>query len=258
LLGRRPFALSISLKAVFKLMSQFKRTGDQLSRPAQKLIDADWFASAHDCDQIKFANFHLLPPKAKGILADYNRRSVYRTGADKPRGHIDGIANYREAFGEGGSDRAHDYFSGRNSHTHTKSGCAATQPDEIWQLFVETVKRRLLLERRETGTRCVSVTWGKWRRPKGHESIAYIFVDNTVIVTDRGCHGSEVVVWHIDDGGGRQFSAQRGEPGDVREESGDPLPLRSIEFSGRGRNQIGHNPRIDELTKCVLYFFSDA
>src|SRR5215470_15679664 len=111
-LGCRPFALPISLKAAFKLMSQFKRTSDQLSRPAQKLIDADWFASAYDRDQIKFANIHLLPPKAKGILADYNPRSVYLIGADKPRGHIDGIANYREAFGDGGSDRAHDYFSG--------------------------------------------------------------------------------------------------------------------------------------------------
>src|SRR5262245_5325830 len=128
-LSRRPFPLPIGLKAVFKLITQFMLTSDQLSRPAQKLIDADWFASAHDCDQIKFASFHLLPPKAKGVLADNNPRSVYFVGTDKPRGHIDGVANYREAFGGGGSDRAHDYFSGRNSHTHAKSGRAAPQPD---------------------------------------------------------------------------------------------------------------------------------
>src|SRR5262249_36203972 len=140
------------------------------------------------------ASFHLLPPKAKGVLADNNPRSVYFVGTDKPRGHIDGIANYREAFGGGGSDRDHDYFSGSNSHTHAKSGRAAPRPEEVWQFFVETLNRRLLLERRETGTRCVSITWGKWRRPKGHESITHIFVDNTVIVTDRGCHSSEVVV----------------------------------------------------------------
>ena len=124
LLGRRPFALPISLKAVFKLMSQFKRTSDQLSRPAQKLIDADWFASAHDCDQIKFASFYLLPRKAKGVLTDNNSRSVDLVGADKPLGHIDGIANYREALGDGRSNRAYDYFPGRNSHVHAKRGRA--------------------------------------------------------------------------------------------------------------------------------------
>src|SRR5690242_11029239 len=71
LLGRSPFALPIGLEAAFKFLSQLKRTGDQFSSATQKLIDADWFASAHDCNQIKFANFHLLPRKAKGILADY-------------------------------------------------------------------------------------------------------------------------------------------------------------------------------------------
>src|SRR5215472_2933505 len=101
-------------------------TSDQLSRPAQKLVDADWFASAHDCDQVKFASFHLLSCKAKSVLADNNPRSVYFVGADKPRGHIDGVANYREAFGDGRSDRTYDYFSGRNSHMHAKSGRAAS------------------------------------------------------------------------------------------------------------------------------------
>src|SRR5262245_18295980 len=128
-LSRRPFPLPIGLKAVFKLFTQFMLTSDQLSRPPQKLIDADWFASTHDGDQIKFASFHLLPPKANGVLADNNPRSVCFVGTDMPRGDIDGIANYRAAFGGGGSDRAHDYFSGRNFHTHAKSRRAAPQPD---------------------------------------------------------------------------------------------------------------------------------
>lgn len=75
-----------------------------------------------------------------------------------------------------------------------KSGRAAPQADWVWQFFVEPVNRLLLFERRETGTRCVSITWGEWRRPKGHASIAHIFVDDAVIVPDRGCHSSEVVV----------------------------------------------------------------
>ena len=52
--------------------------------------------------------------------------------------------------------------------------------------------------------------------------------------------------------------AHRGEARDVREEYGDDLPLGSIEFSRCGRNQIGYDARIDELTKCVLYFLSGA
>ena len=52
--------------------------------------------------------------------------------------------------------------------------------------------------------------------------------------------------------------AHRSEAGDVREEYGDNLPLGSIEFSRCGRNQIGYDARIDELTKCVLYFLSGA
>src|ERR1700722_17821365 len=140
-LGRPPFPRSIGVKAVFKLVGQFVLTREQLSRPAKKFVDADGFASAHNCDQIEFTSFNLLPRKAKRFLTDDNSRSVYFVRAHEPRGHIDGIANYREALGHCRPNRAQNYFSGGNSHVHAKSGRAAPKSDEVWQFFIKVLNR---------------------------------------------------------------------------------------------------------------------
>ena len=72
-------------------------------------------------------------------------------------------------------------------------------------------------------------------------------------VTDRGRHGSKIVVQKIDGSGSRQLLADRRETRDIREEHGDDLPLGTVDAIGRGRDQAGHDARIHELTEGVFY-----
>jgi hypothetical protein len=66
--------------------------------------------------------------------------------------------------------------------------------NKVWQFIIEAFNRCPLLERCEAGASCVSVTRRKWRRSKGHETVAHILVDETVTVTYRAGHSGEVVV----------------------------------------------------------------
>src|SRR5262249_6126706 len=138
-------------------------------------------------------------------------------------------------------------------HVHAKAGRTSPKTEEVWQVLVEHLDRGLLLKRRETGGSCMRVTWRKWRRPESHDSITHIFVNNDVTVTDRGRYCSQVVVQQIDDSGSRKLLAYRGEARDVREENGDDLPLGMVDVRRRGSDQVGHDARIDELTKGIFY-----
>src|SRR5262245_34456527 len=60
---------------------------------------------------------------------------------------LDGIPNYREVLGDLRPDRAHNDFSGRNSHVHANCRGAAPKTDKLRQFFIKTFNGYLLLER---------------------------------------------------------------------------------------------------------------